>query len=160
MTESSAVPPTVTGTWRSASFTKGFLCTFSCQEEWLPDVLTLRDLPCDEANGRDGSALLSMGLDLYVVKGDDGFFAERMSSYFGFHEFRRAWAQLLGFDLEGMQGFGGTRPWTTEPLQCFFDHSDCDGEISWQDAEQILAEARKDAPRLLNYNWAFSVLIR
>ncbi len=101
-----------------------------------------------------------MGLDLYVVKGDDGFFAERMSSYFGFHEFRRAWAQLLGFDLEGMQGFGGTRPWTTEPLQCFFDHSDCDGEISWQDAEQILAEARKDAPRLLNYNWAFSVLIR
>ena len=43
----------------------------------------LRDLPCDEANGRDGSALLFMGLDLYVVKGDEEFFAERMSSYVG-----------------------------------------------------------------------------
>jgi hypothetical protein len=43
-----------------------------------------RDLPCEEANGRDGSALLSMGLDLYVAKGDEEFFAERMSSYFGF----------------------------------------------------------------------------
>jgi len=101
-----------------------------------------------------------MGLDLYVAIGDEEFFAERMSSYFGFHEFRKAWAQLLGFDLDGMQGFGGTRPWTTEPLQCFFDHSDCDGEISWQDAERILAQARKDAPKLPNYGWAFSVLIR
>jgi hypothetical protein len=101
-----------------------------------------------------------MGLDLYVAKEDEDFFAERMSSYFGFHEFRTAWAQLLGFDLDEMQGFGGTQPWTTEPLQCFFNHSDCDGEISWQDAEWILAEARKDAPRLPDYDWAFSVLIR
>lgn len=93
-----------------------------------------------------------MGLDLYVVKGDEGFFTERMSSYLGLHEFRTAWAQLLGFDLEDMQGFGGTQPWTTEPLQCFFDHSDCDGEISWQDAEQILVAARKDAPKLPNYD--------
>jgi hypothetical protein len=101
-----------------------------------------------------------MGLDLKVGKGDEGFFTERMSSYSGFHEFRTEWAQLLGFDLEGMQGFGGTQPWTTEPLQCFFDHSDCEGEISWQDAEQILAEARKDAPKLPEYDWAFSTLIR
>jgi len=106
-----------------------------------------------------GTALLSMGLDLYVVKGDERFFAERMASYLGFHEFRKAWAQLLGFNLEDMQGFGGTQPWTTEPLQCFFDHSDCDGEISWQDAEQILAEARKDATKLPKYDWAFSVLM-
>ena len=34
------------------------------------------------------------------------------------------------------------------------------GDISWQDAEQILAEARKDASKLPNYDWAFSVLIR
>ena len=79
-----------------------------------------------------------MGLDLYVVKGDEDFFGERMSSYLSFHEFRKTWARLLGFDLEDMQGFGGTRPWTTEPLQCFFDHSDCEGEIAWQDAEVLL----------------------
>ena len=117
-------------------------------------------MPCGEANGRDGSTLLFMGLDLYVVKGDEEFFAERLSSYLGFDEFRKSWAQLLGFDLEDMQGFGGTRPWTTERLQCFFGHSDCEGEISWQDAEQILVQARKDAPKLPDFNWAFGVLIR
>src|SRR6266481_4584230 len=117
-------------------------------------------LPREEANGRDGSALLSMGLDLYVVKGDEEFFAERMSSYFGFHEFGKAWARLLGFDLDGMQGFGGTQPWTTEPLQCFFDHSDCEGEVSWQDAQQILKRAQEDAPKLPDFARAFGVLIR
>ena len=126
----------------------------------LKTLLLYIFLPREEANGRDGSALLSMGLDLYVVKGDEDFFGERMSSYLGFHEFRKTWARLLGFDLEDMQGFGGTRPWTTEPLQCFFDHSDCEGEIAWQDAEQILAQAREDAPKLPGFAWAFSVLIR
>ena len=110
--------------------------------------------------GRDGSALYGMGLDLGVVEGDEVFFGERMSSYSGFDDFRQAWARLLGFDLDDMQGFAGTRPWTTEPLQCFFDHSDCDGEISWQDAEQILVRAREDAPKLPDFDWAFGVLIR
>jgi len=88
------------------------------------------------------------------------FFGERISGYMSFHNFRETWTQLLGFDLEDMQGFGGTRPWTNEPLQCFLSHSDCEGEISWQDAEQILARAREDAPKLPDLNWAFSVLIR
>jgi hypothetical protein len=101
-----------------------------------------------------------MGLDLCVVEGDEGFFGERMSSYSDFDEFRRAWARLLGFDLEDMQGYMGTRPWTNEPLRCFFDHSDCDGEISWQDAQQILAQAREDAPKLPEFDRAFGVLIR
>jgi len=34
------------------------------------------------------------------------------------------------------------------------------GDLSWQDAEQILEEARKDAPKLPNYDCAFSMLIR
>jgi len=102
-----------------------------------------------------------MGLDLSVEKGDEVFFRERMSSYSGFHEFRVMWAQLLGFELEEMQGFGkGMRPWTNEPLRCFFDHSDCEGKVSWQDAEQILAQVREDAPKLPDFNWAFGVLIR
>ncbi len=61
-----------------------------------------------------------MGLDLCVVEGDEGYFAERISSYSGFDNFRQSWARLLGFDLDDMQGFVGTRPWTNEPLQCFF----------------------------------------
>jgi hypothetical protein len=40
------------------------------------DILGIRDLLREEANGRDGSALLYMGLDLYVVKGEEEFFAE------------------------------------------------------------------------------------
>src|SRR6266849_7186639 len=103
---------------------------------------------------------MSMGLTLRVVEGDNHLFGERMSSYTGFDDFRQAWARLLGFDLDDMQGFKGTRPWTTEPLQCFFNHSDCEGEIGWQDAEQILARAREDAPKLPDFDWAFSKLIR
>jgi len=106
------------------------------------------------------SALFVYGLDLCVVEGDEGYFAERISSYSGFDNFRQSRARLLGFDLDDMQGFVGTRPWTYEPLQCFFDHSDCEGIISWQDAEQILVQARKDAPKLPDFNWAFGVLIR
>jgi hypothetical protein len=101
-----------------------------------------------------------MGLDLRVVKRDEEFFGERFSSYLGFHEFRTVWARWLGFDLEDMQGFGGLKPWTTEPLQWFFAHSDCEGKISWEDAQQILVQARKDAPKLPGVGWAFSVLIR
>jgi hypothetical protein len=101
-----------------------------------------------------------MGLDLCVVKGDKWFFSERMSGYLSFDEFRQAWAQLLGFNLEDMQGYAGIRPWTNEPLQCFFDHSDCEGKISWQDAQQTLARAREDAPKLPDFDWAFGVLIR
>jgi len=55
-----------------------------------------------------------MGLDLYVVKGDEKFFAEPMSSYFGFHEFRKEWAELLSFDLDNMQGFGGEKTARTQ----------------------------------------------
>ena len=113
-----------------------------------------------EANGRDGSAHLSMGLDLCVIEGDERLFADRISSYSGFDDFRKEWARLLGFDLEDMDGFGGEKPWTIEPLQCFFDHSDCEGEISWQDAQQILAQARKDAPKLPDFDKEFNVLIR
>jgi hypothetical protein len=101
-----------------------------------------------------------MGLDLGVVEGDEVFFGERMSSYSGFDDFRQAWARLLGFDLDDMQGFAGTRQWTTEPLQCFFDHSDCEGEISWQDAQHILERAQEDAPKLRDFARAFGVLTR
>jgi len=88
---------------------------------------------------RDESVPLRMGLDLVVEdRGGTTVFASRVSSYSGFHVFRKVWANLLGFDLEAMDGFGGERPWDGIPLRCFFDHSDCDDTLSWQDAQVIL----------------------
>ena len=101
-----------------------------------------------------------MGLALLVrdQKGAE-VYAERIASYFGFHEFRIAWARHLGFDLEHMEGFGGSQPWTSEPLQPFFDHADCEDVISWRDAQAILRKAKKDAPKLNEFNRQFRVLI-
>ena len=101
-----------------------------------------------------------MGLDLLVRdKADTDVFLERIASYSGFHQFRIAWAQHLGFDLNRMQDFGGTEPWHSQPLQAFFNHSDCDGEISWKDARAILKKAREDAPKLPEFAWQFRILI-
>ena len=101
-----------------------------------------------------------MGLDLLVRNGNGAdVYAERIGSYYYFHEFRLAWARHLGFDLGRMEGFGGSQPWTTEPLQSFFDHSDCEETIAWQDAKAILKQARKDVPKLPEFHRQFQVLI-
>ena len=101
-----------------------------------------------------------MGLDILVRdrRGHE-VYAERIGSYTNFHDFRIAWAKILGFDLEQMEGFGGFQPWKDEPLEPFFNHSDCDGVISWQDAEAILWQAKKDAPHLPQFARHFHVLI-
>lgn len=102
-----------------------------------------------------------MGLDLHVATSDEEVaFASRIGSYSSFDEFRKAWAKLLGFNLEDMDGYGGRVYWNTQPLQCFFDHSDCDGEISYEDAKTILEQALKDAPELPEYRHEFGVLIQ
>ena len=101
-----------------------------------------------------------MGLDLrikgYRTKDD------KIGSYIGFNDFRRTWARHLGFTLSVMEGFGGTKPWTNEPLQAFFNHSDCDGEISPEDCKEILAQALIDAPLLTDSQsqYSFPILIR
>jgi len=109
----------------------------------------------------ESGPLPTMGLDLLVhtPDGDGIAYGEKISSYSGFHEFRKAWANLLGFSLEQMDGFGGTTQWDRQPLRCFFDHSDCDGEIAWQDAEHILAQARRDAAKLPEFDHQFQVLM-
>lgn len=101
-----------------------------------------------------------MGLDL-LVKGRQGqeVYGEKISSYSGFHAFRVAWAKLLGFDLNRMEGFEGTEPWNGKPLKSFFHHSDCDGFISWRHARAILRKACEDAPRLPEFEWELRVLI-
>ena len=100
-----------------------------------------------------------MGLAL-LVRDRNGaeVYAERIASYLSFHEFRLAWARLLGFDLNLMEGFGGSKLWKDEPLQPFFNHSDCEDAISWRDAQAILQQAKKDAPQLPEFNRQFRVL--
>lgn len=101
-----------------------------------------------------------MGLDLRV----QGYRTQdtKIGSYMGFNDFRKAWANHLGFELEDMIGFGGDKEWTNEPLQCFFNHSDCDGELSVEECKEILAQAEKDQASLTDKQSEYSmpVLIR
>lgn len=101
-----------------------------------------------------------MGLDLRVknYRTED----TKIGSYVGFNDFREAWANHLGFTLHEMEGFGGKKKWTNEPLQSFFNHSDCDGEISVEDCREILAQAQKDQPLLTDVQSKYSmpILIR
>jgi hypothetical protein len=101
-----------------------------------------------------------MGLDLRVKNYRTDH--TKIGSYIGFNDFRRAWAEHLGFNLSEMEGLGGSKKWTNEPLQSFFNHSDCDGEISPEDCKKILAQAEKDLPLLTDEQSQYSmpILIR
>ncbi|AWN03857.1 hypothetical protein PBI_PEREGRIN_17 [Rhodococcus phage Peregrin] len=71
-------------------------------------------------------------------------------AYGSFHRFRTRLAEAEGIDLNQMEGF--QRPigecarnsWTNDAgeditiLRPFLDHSDCDGELSWQECEQVV----------------------
>ena len=84
---------------------------------------------------------------------------KHIGGYTDFHEFRAAWARHLGFDLNVMEGFGGSQPWDRQPIQSFFRGPDTERIISWRDAEKILQHARKDAPELPDFRHQFRVLI-
>lgn len=101
-----------------------------------------------------------MGLDLHI----DGYESEnsKIGSYTNFNVFRNKWAKHLGFDLRDMVGFGGSLKWTYEPLQAFFNHSDCDGELSVEECKVILEQAEKDYPKLKGDDqcaYSFPILI-
>lgn len=98
-----------------------------------------------------------MGLDLRVqgYKTDN----TKIGSYSGFGNFRESWAKHLGFNLKEMDGFGGEKKWTNEPIQAFFNHSDCEGEISVEDCKEILIQAEKDQPLLTDEQSKYSMPI-
>lgn len=104
-----------------------------------------------------------MGLDLHA--GTDGtpeneyedtWYAPDLHahwSYSGFGKFREALAIHEGFFLDDMAGFTKDgRSWdlVTTPLKPLLDHSDCDGEMSPEEASQVwprlkeIADERKD----------------
>ncbi|GAA2432252.1 hypothetical protein GCM10010405_13980 [Streptomyces macrosporus] len=67
---------------------------------------------------------------LVLFPGDGDITSPDVSwSYTGFNAFRRRLAQAEGFDLSGMCGFGGQRPWSdvSTTLTPLLDHPDDDG---------------------------------
>ena len=59
--------------------------------------------------------------------------------YSAFNRWRTKLCEVAGYgDLEEYAGFGGSTPWPMmDPLAILLSHSDCDGEIRWQDCENI-----------------------
>jgi hypothetical protein len=74
-------------------------------------------------------------------------------AYSAFHRFRTAVAEAAGGGWkDGPAGnliLGGVYEWDDEyDLMPFFDHSDCDGEISPQDCTKIADNIKKLLPKL------------
>jgi len=99
-----------------------------------------------------------MGLDLHI-KGYETSSNSKIGSCSGFNDFREIWAKHLGFDLKEMIGFDGEKEWTNEPMQFFFNHSDCDGELSVEECVELLAQAEKDQPHLTDGQSEYSMPI-
>jgi len=75
--------------------------------------------------------------------------ADAYFSFTTFHEFRRRLAQLAGINLEEMQGYTDPpeagKPWSEvdDPIVYLLDHSDCDGEISPEECEELAPRLRE-----------------
>lgn len=90
-----------------------------------------------------------MGLDLHAgIDGtaeneyEDTWYAPGLHaqwSYTGFARFRERLAENEGFTLGEMQGFHGDRSWDeiASPLKPLLNHSDCDGEMTSEEAAQV-----------------------
>ncbi|MFJ3201295.1 hypothetical protein [Streptomyces sp. NPDC086989] len=92
-----------------------------------------------------------MGLILYPGDGDNSS-PDATWSCVRFHSFRRRLARSEGFDLDGMWGFGGDRPWSgvSTVLEPLLDHPDvCGDDLSPDDCAVML-------PRLeaITHAWA------
>jgi hypothetical protein len=61
-------------------------------------------------------------------------------AYSAFMSWRLKIAELIGINLRTMEGFDGDNKWEAlkpDPLHVLLSHSDCDGEIAWQDCGPI-----------------------
>lgn len=73
-----------------------------------------------------------MGLDIFIVS--EAEYCLRAGSYGGFGQFRRILAKSVGIDLDEMKGYGGTRAWNNWiPFVELLNHSDCDGELTYDE---------------------------
>lgn len=72
-------------------------------------------------------------------------------AYSSFSTFRKKIAQVAGYGkLKEYQGYGGTRPWpdNNDVLQILLTHSDCEGEIKWQDCAALADRMTELLPAL------------
>jgi hypothetical protein len=62
-------------------------------------------------------------------------------AYSAFNRFRTKLAEVAGYGkLDDYDGFGGDKPWPGKSkLEILLHHSDCDGEIQWQDCRDLAA---------------------
>lgn len=60
-------------------------------------------------------------------------------AYSGFHRFRERLANMIGFSLNDMDGFGGSRQWDTihDDIKPLLDHSDCDGVLTPEECKVV-----------------------
>lgn len=83
------------------------------------------------------------------------------SSYSSFNQWRRAIAKAAGLPpLDDMEGFGGSIRWEVlnpSPLHILLNHSDCDGEIRWEDCDAIAKELQKLLPKLTDWHFDSAV---
>jgi hypothetical protein len=88
-----------------------------------------------------------MGLDLRVGReaGRLGSDPWPQWSYGGFNLFRERLAQHIGIDLSSMDGFGGEGDWASvqSPLRHLLDHSDCEGDLSVEQAAELAPALEK-----------------
>jgi hypothetical protein len=67
--------------------------------------------------------------------------------YSSFNEFRRAVARAAGF--VPLDQLWRENKWDdAEPLHKLLNHSDCDGEIKWEDCEGIAKRLEEIAPKI------------
>lgn len=73
-------------------------------------------------------------------------------AYSSFMRWRRKIAEIAGYpELDKMYGFGGNIQWGAymqNPLTELLSHSDCDGEISYEDANKIADALEALLPKL------------
>lgn len=72
-------------------------------------------------------------------------------AYSAFMLWRTEIAKLIGIDLRSMEGFNGDIKWESlpaNPLHTLLNHSDCDGEIDWEECDGIANELERLIPMM------------
>ena len=88
-----------------------------------------------------------MGLDVKLLVEKYGF---RAGGYGWFGRFREALAESKGINLNEMRGYGGILVWHDGmPYRELLEHSDCEGELRWDECEQLSEDFTEENKQLL-----------
>lgn len=72
--------------------------------------------------------------------------------YSTFNRFREDLAELIGIDLNEMEGFKGIKPFSAinDDITLLLNHSDCDGDMSIEDALKVSKRLKELVPKISN----------